>query len=198
MQKEITDLSRITLELDPTGAIETYIWDEITDSKWSDIESIVSQLESASCSAGSWGEMIYTRDILDKLGDEQWVQDIEQAIADYQGETGEAPNFDPYGSGFSLSATVTFAVDWVAQRLASRLRYMGKPAVVTCASDSLDPFPDVIAFPSEWEATDWVTDEVQRRIDHRVQHSPYPVTDEELQHWEEEEMQLIQLEVERL
>lgn len=198
MQKEITDLSRITLELDPTGAIETYIWDEITGSKWSSLESIVSQLESASCSAGSWSDMIYTRDILDKLGDSQWVKDIEDAVADYEVETGEAPNFDPYGSGFSLSATVTFAVDWVANRLASRLRYLRSPAVVTVASDSLDPFPDVIAFPSEWEATEWVADEVQRRIDHRVQHSPYPVTDEELQHWEEEEMQLIRLEVERL
>jgi hypothetical protein len=198
MQNEITDMSRITLELDPTGAIETYIWDEITESKWSSLESIVSQLESASCSAGSWSGMIYTRDILDKLGDSQWVQDIEQAIAEYEDATGEAPTFDPYGSGFSLSATVTFAVDWVANRIASRLRYLRSPAVVTCASDSLDPFPDVIAFPSEWEATDWVSDEVQRRIAHRVQHSPYPVTDEGLQQWEEEEMQLIRLEVERL
>jgi len=198
MQNEITDLSRITLELDPTGAIETYIWDEITDSKWSSLESIVSQLEHASCSAGSWSDMIYTRDILDKLGDEQWIQDIEQAIADYQDETGEAPNFDPYGSGFSLSATVTFAVDWVANRIASRLRYLRSPVVVTVASDSLDPFPDVIAFPSEWEATEWVADEVQRRIDYRVQHSPHTVTEEELQNWAEEESALICVDVERL
>lgn len=198
MQNEITDLTRITLELDPTGAIESYIWDEMTGCKWASLESIVSQLEMASCSAGSWGEMIYTHDILDKLADPQWVQDIEEAIAEYEDATGEAPTFDPYGSGFSLSATVTFAVDWVAQRLASRLRHMGSVAVVTVASDSLDPFPERIAFPSEWEAAEWVADEVQRRIEHLVQHSSYPVTDEELQHWEEEELQLILINTERL
>lgn len=142
--------------------------------------------------------MIYTRDILDKLSDDQWVQDIEGAVAEYEDATGEAPNFDPYGSGFSLSAVVTFAVDWAAQRLASRIRAMGSVAVVTVASDSLDPHPERIAFPSEWEALDWVGDEVQRRLEHRVQHSPYPVTDEELEQWEGEEMTLIKIGVERL
>lgn len=198
MQNEITDLSRLTLELDPTGAIETYIWDELMGCKWSEVSQIVSQLEMASCSAGSWSDMIYTRDILDKLADPQWVSDIDEAMAEYVDATGETPIFDPYGSGFELSNTVTFAVDWVAQRLASRLRSLGPVAVVTVASDSCDPFPDRIAFPSEWEATDWVSDEVQRRLDHRVSHSPYPVSDEDLQHWEEEEMQLIRITVERL
>lgn len=198
MQNEITDLSRITSELDPTGAIESYIWDEITDSKWSDIESIVSQLESASCSVGSWSGMIYTRDILDRLSDSQWVEDIEQAIAEYEYETGEAPNFDPYGSGFSLSAIVTFAVDWVAQRIASRIRAMGKPAVVTVAADSMDPFPERIAFASEWEAQDWVSEQIQSRMDYRVQHSQYAISEEELQQWEEEESALFRIDEERL
>lgn len=198
MQNEITDLSHITAELDPTGAIETYIWDEITDCKWSDIESIVSQLEMASCSAGSWSGMIYTRDILDKLADSQWVEDIEQAVAEYEDSTGEAPNFDPYGSGFSLSAVVTFAVDWVAQRIASRIRAMGKPAVVTFASDSMDPFPERIAFASEWEAQDWVSEQIQSRMDYRVQHSQYAIGEEELQQWEEEESALFRIDGERL
>lgn len=93
---------------------------------------------------------------------------------------------------------MTFAVDWVAHRLASRLRSFGTVAVVTVAVDSLDPFPERIAFASEWEAQDWVADEVQRRIDYRVQHSAYAVSDEELSQWEEEEMQLIWIETERL
>lgn len=198
MQNEITDLSRLTLELDPTGAIETHIWDDLMSCKWSEVSQIVSQLEMASCAAGSWSDMIYTRDILDKLADPQWVSDIDEAITEYVNATGETPTFDPYGSGFELSHTVTFAVDWVAQRLASRLRSLGPVAVVTVASDSCDPFPDRTAFPSEWEATDWVSDEVQRRLDHRVSHSPYPVSDEDLQSWEEEEMQLIRINVERL
>lgn len=198
MQNEITDLSRITIELDPTGAIETHIWDDILSSKWSEISQIVNQLEMASCSAGSWSDMIYTRDILDKLADSQWVSDIDEAIAEYVDATGETPTFDPYGSGFELSHTVTFAVDWVAQRLASRLRSFGTVAVVTVAVDSCDPFPERIAFASEWEAQDWVADEVQRRIDYRVQHSAYAVSEEELSQWEEEEMQLVRIETERL
>lgn len=198
MQNEITDLSRLTLELDPTGAIETYIWDELMGCKWSEVSQIVNQLEMASCSAGSWSDMIYTRDILDKLAYPQWVSDIDEAITEYVDATGETPTFDPYGSGFELSNTVTFAVDWVAQRLASRLRSLGPVAVVTVASDSCDPFPDRIAFPSEWEATDWVSDEVQRRLDHRVSHSSTLVDEDELAQWEEEEMTLIRIDVERL
>lgn len=194
----ITDLSRITVELEPTGAIENYLWEEITDSKWSNIDSIVSQLEMASCSAGSWSDMIYTRDILAKLSDDQWVSDIEEVVAEYEDEIGETPNFDPYGSGFSLSAVVTFAVDWVAHRLASRIRAMGSVAVVTCAVDSLDPHPEVIAFPSLWEAEEWVSEQVQARMDYRVQHSQYPVTEEDIAQWEEEEMQLFTVEDERL
>lgn len=198
MQNEITDLSRITIELDPTGAIESHIWDDILSCKWSEISQIVNQLEMASCSAGSWSDMIYTRDILDKLADSQWVSDIDEAIAEYVDATGETPTFDPYGSGFELSHTVAFAVDWVAQRLASRLRAFGTVAVVTVAADSLDPFPERIAFASEGEAQDWVSDEVQRRIDYRVQHSAYAVSEEELSQLEEEEMQLVRIETERL
>lgn len=198
MQNRITDLERITLELDPTGAIESYIWEEILGCQWSELSQIVSQLETASCSAGSWGEMIYTRDILDKLADPQWVADIDEAIADYADETGEDPTFDPYGSGFTLANTVTFAVDWVATRLASRLRRMDQVAIVTLAADSLDPFPDVIAFPSEWEATDFIGEEIQRRLDHRVQHSQQPVTEQDLEDWEEEESQLIRITLETI
>lgn len=198
MQNEITDLSRITIELGPTGAIETHIWGDILSCKWSEISQIVNQLEMASCSAGSWSDMIYTRDILDKLADSKWVSAIDEAIAEYVDATGETPTFDPYGSGFELSHTVTFAVDWVAQRLASRLRSFGTVAVVTVAEDSLDPFPERIAFASDWEAQDWVADEIQRRIGYRVQHSAYVVSEEELSQWEEEEMQLVRIETERL
>lgn len=198
MQNEITDFDRLTIELDPTGAIESYIWDELMGCKWSEVSQIVSQLEMASCSAGSWSDMIYTRDILDKLADPQWVSDIDEAIAEYVDATGETPTFDAYGSGFELSHTVTFAVDWVASRLAGKLRNLGRVAVVTVASDSLDPFPDRIAFPSESEAVDWVSDEVQRRLDHRVSHSSTLVDEDELAQWEEEEMTLIRIDVERL
>jgi hypothetical protein len=194
----ITDLDRITDALDPTGAIETYLWDQLVHDGWASIEEIALTLESASCSAGSWSSMIYTHNILDCLADSQWVDDIEEAVAEYEDATGETPTFDPYGSGFSLSSVVTFAVDWVAQRLADRLRHLEHVAVVIAPSDSLDPHPDVIAFATYWEAEDWVAEEVERRVQHRVDHSQHPVTEEERDQWAEEESALLTLTDERL
>ena len=199
MTHYITDLDRITSALNPTGAIEDFLWYQMDlTGAWRSIEDIASTLEMASCSAGSWSDMIYTRDILDKLSDPQWVQDIEDAVAEYEDATGETPTFDPYGSGFSLSAVVTFAVDWVAHRLASRLRSLDHVAVVVAASDSCDPHPDVIAFESVWEAEDFVTCEIENRVQHMVDHSAHPVTEDDRTQWAEQESTLFTITDERL
>jgi hypothetical protein len=197
-RRTITDLDRIASALDIKGPIEQMLWYELDHNGWETVGQIASQLESASCASGSWNEMIYTRDILDKLSDPQWVQDIEDAIAQYEDTTGEAPVFDPYGSGFSLSAVVTFAVDWVANELAHRLRSLERVAVVTAASDSLDPHPDVIAFETLWEAEDWVSEELERRLQHMIDHSPYPVTEGDRDQWSEEQTTLFTITEERL
>jgi hypothetical protein len=197
-RRTITDLDRIASALNITGAIEQMIWDELdSPNAWQTVGQIASQLESASCAAGSWNEMIYTRDILDKLSDPQWVQDIDDAIAQYEDTTGEHPTFSPYGP-FNLAAVVTFAVDWVAGELAHRLRSLGKVAVVTAASDSLDPFPDVIAFESVWEAEDFVACEIENRVQYMVDHSPHPVTEDERDQWAETEATLFTITEERL
>jgi len=189
----INDLDRITEALDLTGAIETCIWDELTDgSYWNSVEDIVRQLETASCANGSWNSMIYTADINDRLADSQWVADIDQALEDFSDATGETVDFS------TLSEVVTFAVDWVAQNLASRLRYLNQIAVVVSACDSMDPNPDVIAFPTVSDAEDWVSEEVERRVQHQVDHSPYPVTDDELDQMREIELCLMTLTVENL
>ena len=193
MTHRITDLYRITEALDPTGAIETYLWDELTDGVyWESVGQIVDQLESASCAAGSWSGMIYTRDILDRLADPQWQDDIDEALADWQDNTGESPDLP------DLSSMVTFAVDWVAHNLASKLRYLDKVAVVIAPVAACDPNPDVIAFASVWEAEDWVSEEVERRVRHEVQHSPYPITEDELDAMRESEFELFTLTDERL
>jgi hypothetical protein len=195
----ITDLKFIEDALDLKGPIEEMLWEELDQPHaWESVGQIAAQLESASCAAGSWSDMIYTRDILDKLSDPQWVQDIEDAVSEYEDATGEAPIFDPYGSGFSLSAVVTFAVDWVAYRLASRLRSLDHVAVVVAASDSCDPHPDVIAFDTYWEAQDWVSEEIERRVQHMVDHSPHPVTEDDRTQWAEVEAQLFTITDERL
>jgi hypothetical protein len=184
----ITDLDRITAAIDPTGAIEFYIWDQLTDGcYWESVSQIIAQLESAACAHGSWGGMIYTRDILDRLSDPQWVDDIDTAIQEYFNETGETFDFS------SLSETVTFAVDWVAQRLASRLRGLDRVAVVVASVDAMDPHPDVIAFDTVWEAEGWVEDEIQRRICDRITDSDTPVTADERDSWIEQESALFTL-----
>ena len=194
----ITDLDRIRDALDIKGPIEQMIWDELDQPHaWETVGQIASQLEGASCAAGSWSDMIYTRDILDKLSDRAWVDAIDEAIAQFEDATGEHPTFSPYGP-FNLAAVVTFAVDWVSSELAHRLRGLDRVAVVVAASDTLDPHPDVIAFDTLWEAEDWVADAIESRVQYRVDHSPYPVDEDERGQWVEDEAQLFTITEERL
>lgn len=181
----ITDLDHITEALDLTGAIESYLWDELTDgSYWHNVEDIARQLESSSCVNGSWSQMIYTRDVMNKLSDDQWQHDIDEALESYADAVGESPSFT------SLDSAVTFAVDWVAYELAGKLRHLGQFWVVTASVDSLDPSPDVIAFADESEALDWMADEIERRVQHQVDHSPYTITEGDREAMTEAESQL--------
>ena len=168
----ITDLTHITEALDITGAIETYLWEELTDGNyWNRVGDIARQLESASCANGSWNQMIYTRDILDRLSDPQWQDDIDQAIDDFGNETGESPEIT------SLESVVTFAVNQTSSNLAHRLRTLDIVTIVSASVDTLDPSPDVLAFADVSDAEDWVSDEVERRVQYQVDHSPYDVTE---------------------
>ncbi len=198
MKNAITDLESITQALNLSGPIESYLWEELTDGNyWDSIDSIASQLESASCAAGSWNDLIYTRDILDKLSDSDWLNAIEQAVEDYGDAIGESPDFIHYGS-FSLSNVVTFAVDWVASELAHKLRSLDSVWLVTAAVDSLDPSPEVIALATESEAVEWVSYAVQARVDYMVSHSPHSVSDTDLWDFEEQEYALFNIEEESL
>tara|TARA_R110000772_G_scaffold107541_1_gene210021 strand:+ start:75 stop:671 length:597 start_codon:yes stop_codon:yes gene_type:complete len=191
MKDCITDLTRITAALNLSGPIESYLWDSLTDGNyWDSVDSIASQLESASCSAGSWSDLIYTRDILDKLSDREWLNRIEQAVDDYGDATGESPDFT-FNGPFCLSNVVTFAVDWVASDLAGRLRGLDRVYLVTVAVDSMDPSPEIIAFDSCYEAQDFVSETIQARVDHMVAHSPYTVSQSDLEGYEEQESQLV-------
>jgi hypothetical protein len=193
MQKVITNLDFLKDTLDITGAIENFLWDEIAECEWDSVESLIDQLEMASCNAGSWSGMIYTHDILERFQDRKWVNDIEQAIEDYQDATGEIPNF---GKPFDLSSLVTFAVDWTASELASRMRCNGHAYVVTYAIDTLDPKPVRVAFFEEYQAQEWIDQEVTERVQHIVDHSPYAISETELETIRETEMSLIHIETE--
>ena len=195
MQNAITNLDFVKDALDITGAIETYLWEGLCDYEWESVERLIDHLERASAAHGSWSGMIYTRDILERFQDMEWVNAIEQAIEDYQDATGESPNF---GKPFDLSSLVTFAVDWTASELANRLRSNGKAYVVTYAIDTLDPKPMRVAFLDEWEAQEWVDDSVTERVQHIVDHSPYTISETELEIIRETEMSLIHIETESI
>tara|TARA_R100000951_G_scaffold71389_2_gene60150 strand:- start:337 stop:564 length:228 start_codon:yes stop_codon:yes gene_type:complete len=62
---------------------------------------------------------------------------------------------------------------------------------VTYAIDTLDPKPDVSHFEEQWEALEFASDEMQRRVDFQVQHSPYAMSEEDVRAIEEHETQLI-------
>ena len=60
--------------------------------------------------------------------------------------------------------------------------------------DSLDTNPTIKIFNEEYEALEWVENEVQERIDYTVQHSPYSISEEEYKEIEEYEYSLVRIE----
>ena len=65
---------------------------------------------------------------------------------------------------------------------------------VTYAIDYLDSNP-IIEYFDEWhDMQDYVQDEIQRRIDFTVQHSPFTISEEEYKEIEEHENSLIKIE----
>jgi len=65
---------------------------------------------------------------------------------------------------------------------------------VTSSIDSLDPSPEVDIFDYFHEAEDFICDAVSQRVDHIIQHSPYPISQDEWYQIEENEQQLFKLE----
>ena len=65
---------------------------------------------------------------------------------------------------------------------------------VTYASFPLDEKPVIKIFDEHYEMEEWVFDEVQRRMDYIVQHSPYTISEEEYREIEESEYSLIRIE----
>ena len=65
---------------------------------------------------------------------------------------------------------------------------------VTYAIDSLDPNPTIKIFEHEYEAEEWLHNEVQERMDYTVQHSPFSISEEEYKEIEENEYTLVRIE----
>ena len=65
---------------------------------------------------------------------------------------------------------------------------------VTYASFALDEKPVIKTFNEHYEMEEWIFDEVQRRMDYVVQHSPYTISEEEYREIEENEYSLVRIE----
>ena len=64
---------------------------------------------------------------------------------------------------------------------------------VTQAIENLDQKQTVRTFDEEYEAIDWLGEEMSRRVDHVVQHSPYSISESELVGMQEIEASLARI-----
>jgi hypothetical protein len=65
---------------------------------------------------------------------------------------------------------------------------------VTYAIDSLDTKPVIKTFETEYEAEEWLHNEVKERMDYIVQHSQYTISEKEYKEIEENEYSLVRIE----
>jgi hypothetical protein len=65
---------------------------------------------------------------------------------------------------------------------------------LTYAIDTLDKDPVKKTFKSFWELEEWLSEETQRRIEWTVAHSPYTLSEEDLEALQENENNLITIE----
>tara|TARA_R110000796_G_scaffold25606_2_gene71979 strand:- start:923 stop:1183 length:261 start_codon:yes stop_codon:yes gene_type:complete len=68
------------------------------------------------------------------------------------------------------------------------------PYQVVYAVDTLDTNPNIDLFDTFREAEDFASDEVRRRVDHIVEHSPFPVSAKDRALTEEQEYVLVKIE----
>tara|TARA_R110000822_G_C15023655_1_gene463417 strand:- start:156 stop:374 length:219 start_codon:yes stop_codon:yes gene_type:complete len=52
---------------------------------------------------------------------------------------------------------------------------------VTYALDSLDPNPTIKIFNCSYEAEDWIDQQVENAVSWQVEHSPYSISEDELE-----------------
>ena len=70
---------------------------------------------------------------------------------------------------------------------------MNRTYKVTYSIDHLDNNPTIKIFDEWYEMQDWISEEVNNRVQWTVDHSPYSISEEELEQLEEEEYSLINI-----
>lgn len=163
--------------------IQSHICDMMEDNEYNDVKSLVADLQQAQWAAGSFN-LIYTWEIEDALNRPEWRESIDKALDAYQDATGETFGIN------QLSDALVMALDWVSNDLSylvESVRYW----LVTESVDSMDPSPDEYLFTTEQEALDHVAESIDGRVDYLVQHSPYSISEDELEGLQEQEAQLV-------
>ena len=159
--------------------IQSHICDMMEDNEYSDVKSLVADLQQAHWAAGSFN-LIYNRESEDALSRPEWRESIDKALDAYQDATGETFWIN------TLSDALVMALDWFSNDLSylvESVRYW----LVTEAVDSMDPRPDEYLFTSEQDALDHVFKGIQTRVDYLVQHSPYSISEDDLEAFREQE-----------
>ena len=70
---------------------------------------------------------------------------------------------------------------------------MNRTYKVTYPVNHLDNNPTIKIFDEWYEMQDWISEEVNNRVQWTVDHSPYSISEEELEQLEEEEYSLINI-----
>lgn len=165
--------------------IQSHICDIFSDSEYDSADSLVKDLQLAHYSAGSFG-LIYTYELQNCLNREDWRDAIDEVLEEY---------FDATGENFKierLADALVLALDWISDSLSYRIESV-RYWLVTEAVDSMDPSPEQYLFPTEEEALDHVSDSLSTRVDYVVQHSPYSISEAELEAIEQSEATLINI-----
>jgi hypothetical protein len=187
----LLDLATHRFSYSDNNAIALELIEQYKGNQYDSISSLISDIEMANCAAGSFNDMIYTRDIERKLCDSDWIDAIDSAIEDYKDNTGETPTFD------RVTDMVTFAVDWTSNTLASHLLYMldnGDWHVVLEYADTCDTKPESTLYETEHEAIDAMLEAIEQRVQYVVDHSQYMVSETERDAIEETESELVKVE----
>ena len=166
--------------------IQSHICDMMEANEYSDVKSLVADLQQAHWAAGSFN-LIYKWEVEEALSRPEWRESIDKALDAYQDATGETFSIS------TLSDTLIMAIDWVSNDLSylvESVRYW----LVTESGDSLDPSPDQYLFTTEQDALDHVSEGIETRVAYIVQHSPQSVSQDELEALREQEAQLFTVE----
>lgn len=176
----------LTWVSDKTAATE-YVIEYLQDMEFEDIRNLMLQVASARACDGSWG-LVYTAELDKMMTRPEWV-DAVNAFADKYLEW--------YCEDYIFTGTgklIWDAIEGEARLFLMWLQDNIQPAMVTMRADTMDTKPDRVAFTSRSEAEDFYYEEIDRRVQWRVDHSQEVVSDDEREAMWEEEAQLVTIE----